>query len=96
MSTKAVSKGSVNLAAEFERIAKANNHIVTFAQAKEICPKAPSDACFYFRQALGKAITVRGKDGKTQWEGMKLSNGKFGYPAEVKALITELQALATK
>ena len=92
LSTKAVSSGSKNVALEFEKVAKANNHVVTFAQAKEISPKSPSDAAFYFRQALGKVTTSKQKDGKTCWIVMKLPNGKMGYPNETKALLAELKA----
>jgi len=91
LSTKAVSSGSKSLAQVFEQLARENNHIVTFEQAKAASPKSPSDLAFYFRQALGKCMTVKGKDGKTYWEVQKLSNGKMGHPAEVKALLSELQ-----
>lgn len=91
LETKAVSAGSTNLAQVFEEMARANGNVVTFDQAKAISPKSPSDLAYYFRKALGKCVTQRGKDGKTCWIVQK-----GGYPSEVKAEVERLRAqLAT-
>jgi hypothetical protein len=83
---KAVSTGSKNLAAEFEKIARANGGVVTYAQAKAIVPKSPSDLSFYFRQAGGKCVTTRNKAGQSFWTVVR----PIGYPGEVKAEVERL------
>ena len=91
LDTKAVSAGSKNLAQVFEELARANGNVVTFEQAKAVSPKSPSDLAYYFRTALGKVVTQRGKDGKTCWIVQK-----GGYPSEVRAEVERLKAqLAT-
>jgi hypothetical protein len=96
LSTKAVSSGSKNLAAEFERIARPNGHVVTYQQAAAILTKAPSDLAFAFRAAMGKCLTIKGKQQSTVWQVMKLSNGEYAHPAATKTLIAQLQAQSSK
>lgn len=92
LSTKAVSAGSKNYAAMFEKIARENGNVVTFDQAKLIVPKSPSDLAYYFRQAGGKIVSERGKSGGTRWVVVKLASGELGYPAAVKAEIDRLKS----
>jgi hypothetical protein len=91
LSTKAVSSGKRDIAAEFERVARENGHKVTYSQAKAITPASPSDACFYFRSKLGKATTHRVKGGETFWTIDRLSTGEYAYPSAVKQLVEQLQ-----
>jgi hypothetical protein len=88
---KAVSTGSKNYAQIFEKIARENGHIVTFAQAKAVFPNSPSDLAFHFRQAGGKIASTRGKAGTTIWTVVKLANGELGYPENVRKEVERLK-----
>jgi hypothetical protein len=88
---KAVSTGSKNYAQIFEKIARENGHIVTFAQAKAVFPNSPSDLAFHFRQAGGKIASTRGKAGTTIWTVVKLANGELGYPENVRKEVEGLK-----
>ena len=80
------------MAQAFERIAKANGGVVTFDAASGVNAKYPSDLAFYFRQAGGKCVTSKARNGNSFWTVNKLPNGKFAYIAEVRELIAETQA----
>lgn len=88
---KAVSTGSKNYAAVFEKIARENGNVVTFAQAKAVFPNSPSDLAFHFRQAGGKIASTRGKAGTTIWTVVKLANGELGYPEAVRKEVERLK-----
>jgi hypothetical protein len=82
------------MAAAFERIAKANGGIVTFDQASQINAKYPSDLAYYFRQAGGKCLTSKARNGQTFWTVQTLPSGVAAYPDAVAARIAELTAKA--
>ena len=98
LNTRASSTGTSGsaMAAAFERIAKANGNVVTFAQAQAVNAKYPSDLAYYFRQAGGKCVTSKARNGNSAWVVSKLPNGSMAYPAEVKALIAEVKARIAK
>ena len=98
LNTRANSAGTngATMAAAFERIAKANGNVVTFAQAQEVNAKYPSDLAYHFRQAGGKCVTIKGRNASSAWTVQKLPNGKLGYIAEVRAMIAELKAQLAK
>lgn len=89
---KAVSTGTKNYAQVFEKIARENGNVVTFAQAKAVFPNSPSDLAFHFRQAGGKIASTRGKAGTTIWTVVKLANGELGYPENVRKEVERLKA----
>lgn len=78
------------MALAFEKIAKANGNVVTFEQAAQVNPKYPSDLAYYFRQAGGKCITSKARNGNTFWTVQVLANGQHAYPDAVQARIAEL------
>lgn len=98
LNTRASSTGTSGyaMAVAFERIAKANGNVVTFDQARAVNAKYPSDLAYYFRQAGGKCVTSKARNGNSAWVVSKLPNGSMAYPAEVKALIAEVKARIAK
>ena len=78
------------MALAFEKIAKANGNVVTFDQASTVNAKYPSDLAYYFRQAGGKCITSKARNGNTFWTVQVLANGKHAYPDAVAERIAEL------
>lgn len=80
------------MAMAFERIAKANGNVVTFDQASGVNAKYPSDLAYYFRQAGGKCVTHKARNGQSYWVVSLMFDGKsLAYPEVVRERIKALQ-----